>query len=161
MPAIHSHSERLSAEAEEHLPGGVNSPVRAFRAVGGHPIVIQSAKGCEMTDVDGNTYIDFVGSWGPMILGHAHPKVIAAVQEVAQHGLSFGATSPREVELAKAIKRFYPSMDLVRLVSSGTEACMSAVRVAAAIPKSQVSSNLRAATTVTPTAYWPRPAQEP
>lgn len=130
MPAIHSHSERLSAEAEEHLPGGVNSPVRAFRAVGGHPIVIQSAKGCEMTDVDGNTYIDFVGSWGPMILGHAHPKVIAAVQEVAQHGLSFGATSPREVELAKAIKRFYPSMDLVRLVNSGTEACMSAVRVA-------------------------------
>lgn len=80
MPAIHSHSERLSAEAEEHLPGGVNSPVRAFRAVGGHPIVIQSARGCQMTDVDGNTYTDFVGSWGPMILGHAHPKVIAAVQ---------------------------------------------------------------------------------
>jgi len=130
VPAIHSHSERLAREAEEHLPGGVNSPVRAFRAVGGHPVVIQSARGCEMVDVDGNTYIDFVGSWGPMILGHAHPTVISAVQEVAQHGLSFGATSPREVALAKAIKRFYPSMDLVRLVSSGTEACMSAVRVA-------------------------------
>jgi glutamate-1-semialdehyde 2,1-aminomutase len=83
-----------------------------------------------MTDVDGNTYVDFVGSWGPMILGHAHPQVIAAVQQVAQFGLSFGATSPREVEMAQAIKRFYPSIDLLRLVSSGTEACMSAVRVA-------------------------------
>ena len=130
VPAIHSQSERLSLEAEQHLPGGVNSPVRAFRAVGGHPVVIQSASGCHMTDVDGNTYTDFVGSWGPMILGHAHPAVISAVQQVAQFGLSFGATSPREVELAKAIKRFYPSIDLLRLVSSGTEACMSAVRVA-------------------------------
>ena len=102
MPAIHSQSERLSLEAEQHLPGGVNSPVRAFRAVGGHPVVIQSASGCHMTDVDGNTYTDFVGSWGPMILGHAHPAVISAVQQVAQFGLSFGATSPREVELAKA-----------------------------------------------------------
>ena len=130
VPAIHSQSERLSREAELHLPGGVNSPVRAFRAVGGHPIVIQSASGCRMTDVDGNSYMDFVGSWGPMILGHAHPSVIQAVQQVAQHGLSFGATSPGEVELARLIKDFYPSMDLVRLVSSGTEACMSALRVA-------------------------------
>jgi len=130
MSTTHCQSERLAQEAQLHLPGGVNSPVRAFRAVGGHPVVIQSAAGCRMTDVDGNEYLDFVGSWGPMILGHAHPEVIQAVQDVARHGLSFGATSPREVELAVAIKEFYPSIELLRLVSSGTEACMSAVRVA-------------------------------
>lgn len=130
MPAVHSQSQTLANEAELHLPGGVNSPVRAFRAVGGHPVGIQSASGCRMVDVDGNTYIDFVGSWGPMILGHAHPKVLAAVQDVIQRGLSFGATSPLEIALAKKIKDFFPSIDMLRLVSSGTEACMSAIRVA-------------------------------
>lgn len=130
MPAIHSHSDRLVREAEEHLPGGVNSPVRAFRSVGGNPVVFQSAQGCRMTDVDGNSYVDFIGSWGPMILGHCHPAVVQALQEVIGQGLSFGATSPKEVEMARTIKGFFPSMDLVRLVSSGTEACMSAIRVA-------------------------------
>lgn len=128
--AIHSQSEQLAQTAGQHLPGGVNSPVRAFRAVGGNPVVIQSARGCRMTDVDGNEYVDFVGSWGPMILGHAHPEVISAVQEVAAHGLSFGATSPREIEMAGLIKELVPSLELLRLVSSGTEACMSALRVA-------------------------------
>jgi glutamate-1-semialdehyde 2,1-aminomutase len=126
----HTRSEHLVALAEQHLPGGVNSPVRAFKAVGGRPIVIESASGCLMTDVDGNTYIDFVGSWGPMILGHAHPKVLQAVEQSLKHGLSFGATSPNEIELAGRIKQFFPSIELVRLVSSGTEACMSAIRVA-------------------------------
>lgn len=130
MPATHTLSERLSGEAGHHLPGGVNSPVRAFRAVGGHPVVFQSASGCRLTDVDGNTYVDFVGSWGPAIVGHAHPHVIQAVQETAALGLSFGATSPGEIELARQIKAFFPSVELVRLVSSGTEACMSALRVA-------------------------------
>ena len=112
------------------MPGGVNSPVRAFRAVGGHPLVFSSAEGCHLHDVDGNSYVDFVGSWGPMILGHAHPSVIHAVTEAAQSGLSFGATSPREIELAAKIKEFFPSIEMLRLTSSGTEACMSALRVA-------------------------------
>jgi len=130
MPAIHTESERLAALAEQHLPGGVNSPVRAFRAVGGQPLLFQSASGCRMTDVDGNQYIDFVGSWGPMLLGHAHPKVVAAVQAAAGRGLSFGATNPAEIELAQTIRRLVPSIEMVRLVSSGTEAVMSAIRVA-------------------------------
>ena len=112
----HTKSENLVALAEQHLPGGVNSPVRAFRAVGGKPIVFERAHGSKLVDVDGNQYLDFIGSWGPMILGHAHPKVISAVQTTAANGLSFGATSPREIELAQAIKRFFPSIELVRLV---------------------------------------------
>jgi glutamate-1-semialdehyde 2,1-aminomutase len=130
VPATHTHSERLAREAEQHLPGGVNSPVRAFRAVGGNPVVFQSASGSRLTDVDGNSYVDFIGSWGPAIVGHAHPDVIGAVQAAAAHGLSFGATNPHEIELAKQIKSFFPSMEMLRLVSSGTEACMSAIRVA-------------------------------
>ncbi len=130
MQTTHTRSQSYVTEAEQHLPGGVNSPVRAFKAVGGQPVVIQSAQGCRMTDVDGNVYIDFVGSWGPMILGHANPKVLAAVQAALTNGLSFGATSPNEIALAARIKEFFPSIELVRLVSSGTEACMSAIRVA-------------------------------
>ena len=130
MPITNTRSEQLRLLAEEHLPGGVNSPVRAFRAVGGHPIVFEKAHGCRMIDVDGNSYVDFVASWGPAILGHAHPRVVEAVREAALDGLSFGATSAKEIELAQTIKKFFPSMELLRLTSSGTEAVMSAVRVA-------------------------------
>lgn len=131
MPAItHSESEKIVAQAVEHLPGGVNSPVRAFRAVGGSPIVFSRAQGAYLYDVDGNRYLDFVGSWGPMILGHALPSVVSAVQAACANGLSFGATSPTEVEMAAKIKAFFPSIELLRLTSSGTEATMSALRVA-------------------------------
>ena len=112
------------------MPGGVNSPVRAFRAVGGHPPFIASASGARLTDVDGKQYVDFVGSWGPAILGHAHPRVIEAVRAAAEHGLSFGAPTEQEVRFAEAIVERYPSIEMLRCVSSGTEATMSALRVA-------------------------------
>ena len=123
-------SSRLFTEAKELIPGGVNSPVRAFRSVGGTPLFIERAKGSSVRDVDGNTYIDYVGSWGPMILGHAHPKVVAAVRAAAQRGTSYGAPTPGEIELARLIRKAFPSVEKVRLVSSGTEAAMSAVRLA-------------------------------
>ncbi len=123
-------SEKIYQKALELFPGGVNSPVRAFRAVGGNPIVFCSAKGSRMTDADGNSYIDLVGSWGPALLGHAFPEIIEAVQEAAGNGLSFGATCPAEVELGAIIKEAFPSIERLRLVSSGTEACMSALRTA-------------------------------
>lgn len=132
---VRSRSTALAHEARQHLPGGVNSPVRAFRAVGGDPILFQSARGAYLVDVDGNEYLDLVGSWGPMILGHAHPQVIEAVQQAATRGLSFGATTEGEIRLAEAVKKLFPSIDLFRLVSSGTEACMSALRVARGFTK--------------------------
>jgi len=112
------------------IPGGVNSPVRAFKAIGISPTFIDRAKGSKIWDVDGNEYIDYVGSWGPMILGHAHPKVISALKKAAPKGTSFGAPTPLEVDLAMRVKRAFPSMELVRMVSSGTEAAMGAIRVA-------------------------------
>jgi len=112
------------------MPGGVSSPVRAFRAVGGQPLVFASAEGPRITDVDGNTYLDLVGSWGPLILGHAHPEVVEAVRQAAGRGLTFGATCEAEIELVRLIRRHVPSMERVRLVSSGTEAAMSALRLA-------------------------------
>lgn len=130
MTATRTRSRDLVAQAERYLPGGVNSPVRAFRAVGGEPVVISSASGCRIHDVDGNSYIDYVGSWGPMLLGHAHESVIEAVQKVVRDGLSFGATCPHEVDLAGLIIDLVPSVEKVRLVNSGTEATMSAVRLA-------------------------------
>lgn len=130
MPALRTRSNELTREALKHMPGGVNSPVRAFRAVGGEPILFSSARGCKLIDVDGNEYIDLVGSWGPMILGHAYPKVVDAVQESAARGLSFGATTEGEIRLAELVKQLVPSIELFRLVNSGTEACMSALRVA-------------------------------
>jgi glutamate-1-semialdehyde 2,1-aminomutase len=130
MTATRTRSRDLVAEAERYLPGGVNSPVRAFRAVGGEPVIISSASGCRIHDVDGNSYIDYVGSWGPMLLGHAHEHVIEAVQKVVRDGLSFGATCPHEVELAALIVQMVPSIEKLRLVNSGTEATMSAVRLA-------------------------------
>jgi glutamate-1-semialdehyde 2,1-aminomutase len=126
----HNNSSDLFAEAQKFIPGGVNSPVRAFRSVGGTPLFIERAKGSTVRDVDGNTFIDYVGSWGPMILGHAHPKVIAAVKAAAARGTSYGAPTPGEVGLAHLIRKAFPSIRKVRLVSSGTEAAMSAVRLA-------------------------------
>jgi len=112
------------------IPGGVNSPVRAFKAIGISPTFIEHAKGSKIWDVDGNEYIDYVGSWGPMILGHAHPKVVTALKRMVPRGTSFGAPTLLEVELATKVKKAFPSMELVRMVSSGTEAVMSAIRVA-------------------------------
>ena len=123
-------SEKLFATAQDIIPGGVNSPVRAFRGVGGTPRFIRSANGATITDVDGKTYIDYVGSWGPMILGHADAEVVAAVQEAAARGTSFGAPSEIEVELAREVIDAVPSVEMVRMVSSGTEATMSAIRLA-------------------------------
>ena len=125
-----SQSELLFQRACEVLPGGVNSPVRAFRSVGGTPIFIERAEGARLYDVDGRSYIDYVGSWGPMILGHAHPAIIAAVREAALSGLSFGAPTAPEVDMAEAVRRLIPTMEMIRMVSSGTEATMSAIRLA-------------------------------
>lgn len=123
-------SDQLFAIAQNLIPGGVNSPVRAFRGVGGTPRFIRSARGATITDVDGNTYIDYVGSWGPMILGHADEELVAAVQEVAAGGTSFGAPTELEIELSQEVVDAVPSIDMVRMVSSGTEATMSAIRLA-------------------------------
>jgi glutamate-1-semialdehyde 2,1-aminomutase len=123
-------SRRLLESAARMIPGGVNSPVRAFRAVGGDPLFIARGEGARVWDVDGRAYIDFVGSWGPLILGHAAPAVVEAVTEAARRGTSYGAPTALEVEMAEAVTAAYPSMEMVRLVSSGTEAAMSAIRVA-------------------------------
>jgi glutamate-1-semialdehyde 2,1-aminomutase len=125
-----SKSHRLFRQAFELIPGGVNSPVRAFRAVGGNPIFIESAKGSKIYDVDGNAYIDYVLSWGPLILGHAHTRVINALKKAAEKGTSYGAPTSLEIQLAELVLKAYPSMDKVRMVNSGTEATMSAIRVA-------------------------------
>ncbi|HYP70804.1 MAG TPA: glutamate-1-semialdehyde 2,1-aminomutase, partial [Variovorax sp.] len=123
-------NQQLFDRARAVIPGGVNSPVRAFKAVGGTPRFIQKAQGAYMWDAAGQRYIDYIGSWGPMILGHGHPAVIEAVQRAVTEGLSFGAPTEREIELAEAILALMPSMEMVRLVSSGTEAAMSALRLA-------------------------------
>ena len=125
-----TRSEQLFAEALRYIPGGVNSPVRAFRAVGGQPFFVNKAKGARVWDVDGNELIDYVGTWGPAIHGHAHPKIIQAVQQVAELGTSFGIPNPLEVTMAKLICDAVPSVEKVRMCSSGTEATMSAIRVA-------------------------------
>ncbi|BAP55023.1 glutamate-1-semialdehyde aminotransferase [Thioploca ingrica] len=123
-----SHEHFMAAQ--QYIPGGVNSPVRAFKGVGGDPVFIARAAGAYLYDTEGKRYIDYVGSWGPMIVGHAHPQVIKAVQESATQGLSFGAPTPIETQLAKKICEFMPSIELVRMVNSGTEATMSAIRLA-------------------------------
>src|SRR6266851_5410696 len=127
-----ARSEALFAEAQNHLPGGVDSPVRAFRGVGGTPRFITRGKGSAIWDVDGNQYIDYLASWGPLIAGHAHPGVVAAIQDAATRGTSYGAPIEAELELADLVKQAFPSIDLVRFVSSGTEATMSALRLARA-----------------------------
>lgn len=123
-------SEALFSQAQMHIPGGVNSPVRAFNGVGGCPLFFKSGQGAYLIDEDDNRYIDYVGSWGPMILGHAHPDILNAVKEAADNGLSFGAPTSIEIELADRVCELVPSMDMVRMVSSGTEATMSAIRLA-------------------------------
>jgi len=125
-----SNSRREFRRAKRLIPGGVNSPVRAFGFVGGVPRFIESAKGARIRDIDGNEYIDYVGSWGPMILGHAHPKILAALRDAMKAGTSFGAPTARESDLAEAIRRVLPSVEKLRMVSSGTEATMSALRLA-------------------------------
>jgi glutamate-1-semialdehyde 2,1-aminomutase len=125
-----TRSERFFEDAKKYIPGGVNSPVRAFTRVGGQPIFFKSGNGAYLTDEDGRKYIDYIGSWGPMILGHAQPQVVKSVQDAMAHGLSFGAPTEIETEVARKLISLVPSMDLVRMVSSGTEATMSAVRVA-------------------------------
>ena len=125
-------SERLFAEATSLLPGGVSSPVRAFRAVGGSPLFIERGEGAYLVDVDGNRYVDYVLSWGPLILGHAHPRVVAALEDAVLRGTSYGAPSALELELARLIRDAMPSLELVRFVNSGTEATMSALRLARA-----------------------------
>jgi len=125
-------SEELFGEALELMPGGVSSPVRAFKAVGGTPIFVERGEGAYLVDVDGNRYLDYVLSWGPLILGHAHPRVVRALEEAVRRGTSYGAPSPLELELARLIQDAMPSVELVRFVSSGTEATMSALRLARA-----------------------------
>jgi glutamate-1-semialdehyde 2,1-aminomutase len=125
-----AQSEKLFAEALKYIPGGVNSPVRAFRAVGGQPFFVNKALGSHLWDVDGNELIDYVLTWGPAILGHAHPKIIAAVKAAAEQGTSFGIPNPLEVTMAKLICELVPSVEKIRMTSSGTEACMSVIRLA-------------------------------
>lgn len=125
-----SKSEQLFSRAQQSIPGGVNSPVRAFKSVGGNPIFLQRAKGAYLYDVDGNQYIDYINSWGPMILGHAFEPVVEAVQKKAVDSTSFGAPTELEVEMAEVVKSMVSNVDLIRMVSSGTEACMSALRLA-------------------------------
>jgi glutamate-1-semialdehyde 2,1-aminomutase len=125
-----SKNQALFEKSQQFIPGGVNSPVRAFRSVGGTPVFFKKGLGSKLWDVDGKEYIDYINSWGPMILGHAHPEVIKAVQEVAENSLSFGAPTGLELEMALEINKLVPSMEQLRLVSSGTEATMSAIRVA-------------------------------
>jgi len=128
----HETSERLFAEACGLLPGGVSSPVRAFRAVGGTPFFVERGEGAYLIDVDGNRYVDYVLSWGPLILGHAHPRVVAALEEAVRRGTSYGAPSPLELQLASLIRDAMPSVEMIRFVNSGTEATMSALRLARA-----------------------------
>jgi len=128
----HERSKAINEEAARYLPGGVNSPVRAFKAVGGDPVVIAYGRGSCIFDADGNEYIDYVGSWGPLILGHAHPAVVQILQKAAERGTSFGATTELEVELARLVCGMVPSIEQVRFVNSGTEATMSALRLARA-----------------------------
>ena len=132
VPRVRLRSEALFREAEQYLVGGVNSPVRAFRSVGGNPLVMVRGAGARIEDADGNSYLDYVGSWGPLILGHTHPAVVAALADQAARGTSFGMTSELETELARLIVRAMPAIEMVRFVSSGTEAAMSAARLARA-----------------------------
>jgi glutamate-1-semialdehyde 2,1-aminomutase len=132
---LRTESEKLFAEALKYIPGGVNSPVRAFRAVGGQPFFVNRAAGAHVWDVDGNELIDYVCTWGPAILGHAHPKIIAAIKAAADHGTSFGIPNPLEVTMAKLICALVPGVQKVRMTNSGTEACMSAIRLARGFTK--------------------------
>src|ERR1700691_3948007 len=130
MANMYTNSKELFTRAQQSIPGGVNSPVRAFKSVGGTPLFMERAKGAYMYDADGNKYIDYINSWGPMILGHAHEPVVKAIQDRVGNSTSFGAPTELEIEMAELIKSLAPNVDMVRMVSSGTEACMSAIRLA-------------------------------
>lgn len=130
-----THSQELFKKAQKYIPGGVNSPVRAFNGVGGDPVFVKSAHGAYIVDADDREYIDYVGSWGPMIVGHANPKIIKAVEKALENGLSFGAPTGIEIQLAEKIHQIMPSIELVRMVNSGTEATMSAIRLARGFTK--------------------------
>ena len=132
---MYQKSSQLYSLAKQYIPGGVNSPVRAFKSVGMEPLFISRGKGSKIYDADGSEYIDYVASWGPLILGHAHPAIVDAVQKAAEHGTSFGAPTENEIILAKLITEIYPSIEKVRMVNSGTEAAMSAVRLARGFTK--------------------------
>lgn len=125
-----SRSKEAFAEALRYIPGGVNSPVRAFRSVGLTPYYVERAEGCRIYDIDGHSYIDYIGSWGPLILGHAHPAIIETIQQTAAKGTSFGAPTQLETEMAKLVCERVPSIEMIRMVNSGTEATMSALRLA-------------------------------
>ena len=127
---IYQRSSALFKEAQNYIPGGVNSPVRAFKSVGGTPLFIKKAKGAYLTDEDNRSYIDYINSWGPMILGHTHPEVLAATTEQLKSGFSFGTPTELETEIARLIISLVPNIDQIRMVNSGTEACMSAIRLA-------------------------------
>lgn len=129
---IRTRSKELNQRASLSIPGSVDSPVRAFKAVGGNPVFINRAEGCTAWDCDGNRLVDYIGSWGPMIAGHAHPDVVEAIQKAAESGTSFGVSCPQEIELAEEVKRRMPSIEMIRFVNSGTEAAMSAIRLARA-----------------------------
>ncbi len=133
MPMNRKNSSRLFPIAKRVMPGGVNSPVRAFNAVGGYPLFVKSAKGSRMTDVDGNEFIDYVASWGPLIFGHAYPEIVSAITQQAQLGTSYGASTELEIQLAEKVVEAVPSLEVVRMVNSGTEAVMSALRLARGI----------------------------
>ena len=124
------NSKELFKKSKEHIAGGVNSPVRAFKSVGGTPIFFRKSRDCYLYDEDGNKYIDFVGSWGPMVLGHSNKQIIDAIKKQATRAISFGAPTKNELEIAKIIKNYFPSMEKIRMVNSGTEATMSCIRLA-------------------------------
>src|SRR5271165_5853665 len=138
MPRTLDESRVLHKRAEQLIPGGVNSPVRAFRSVGSEPPFLVRGEGAHVWDADGNRYIDYVGSWGPLILGHADPQVIEAIVQAARNGTSFGASTPTEAELAALVVEAFPAIEKVRFVSSGTEATMSAIRLARAATKRKI-----------------------
>ena len=153
MPSNHDLFQR----ALPLMPGGVNSPVRAFKSVGGEPFFTARADGAYLWDVEGKRYIDYVGSWGPMIAGHNHPRVRDAVVEAARAGLSFGTPCPAEVTMAETITRLVPSVQMVRMVNSGTEATMAAIRVARGFTGRETILKFEAAITATATRSWSRP----
>jgi len=130
LPLVDEKSRQAFARAQKVIPGGVNSPVRAFGSVGGNPLFVNKGEGAYIWDIDGNRYLDYVGSWGPLIVGHAHPEVVAAIKRAAEQGTSYGAPTEVEILLAEEILKAYPSMDMIRMVNSGTEATMSALRLA-------------------------------
>src|SRR5260370_1882103 len=141
MTMEREQSRKLHSRACRLIPGGVESPVRAFKSVGGEPPYIVRGKGSRTWDADGNEYIDYVGSWGPLILGHAHPAVVAAVEKANRDGASFGACTPLEAELAEEVVAAFPSIEKVRFVSSGTQATMSSIRMAPPLPQRISISN--------------------